>query len=130
MTMFSRALNRSVFDGNTFLPKVGEENGTHKCVYFEGDMVCSFMTSDNIHDYISNMGKNLCAYSVATGEENYSLLAPNFKIIEKNKIDYDTKMNGIYPCEGNILKNWNYIKFIQIIIINFRIASCQIVFLL
>ena len=29
------------------------------------------MTSDNIYEYISNMGNNLCPYNVATGEENY-----------------------------------------------------------
>ena len=41
-------------------------------------MVCSFMTSDIIYEYISNMGNNLCPYSVATGEEIYYLLTPNF----------------------------------------------------
>ena len=50
-------------------------------------MVCSFMTSDNIYEYISNMGNNLCVYTVATGEENYYLLAPNFKFIKKDKIE-------------------------------------------
>ena len=30
-------------------------------------MVCSFMTSDKIYENISNMGNNLCPYSVATG---------------------------------------------------------------
>ena len=59
-------------------------------------MVCSFMTSDNINEYISNMGNNLCPYSVATGEENYYLLAPNFKFFKKNKIDYNTILNEIY----------------------------------
>ena len=53
-------------------------------------MVCSFITSDNIYYYISNMGNNLCHYSVATGEEKYYLLTPNFKFIKKDKIDYDT----------------------------------------
>ena len=66
-------------------------------------MVCSFMTSDNIYEYISNMGNNLCPYSVATGEENYYLLAPNFKFFKKDKMDYNTILNGKYvPCdEGN-----------------------------
>ena len=57
-------------------------------------MVCSFMTSDNIYEYISNMGNNLCPYSVATGEENYYLFAPNFEFIKKDKIDYDTILDG------------------------------------
>ena len=59
-------------------------------------MVCSFMTSDNIYEFISNMGNNLCPYSVATGEENYYLLAPNFIFTKKDKIDYDTILDGIY----------------------------------
>ena len=33
-------------------------------------MVCSFMTTDDIYEYISNMGNNLCPYSVATGKKN------------------------------------------------------------
>ena len=71
MTMFSGALNKPAFDGNTILLKISEENGMHGYVYIGGDMVCSFMTSDNIHEYISKMGINLCPYSVATGEEYY-----------------------------------------------------------
>ena len=47
-------------------------------------MVCSFMTSDNIYEYISNMGNNSCSYSVATGEKNYYLLVPNFNFIKKD----------------------------------------------
>ena len=45
------------------------------------------------------MENNLCPYSVATGEENYYLLASNFKFIKKDKIDYDTVLDGMYPCE-------------------------------
>ena len=33
MTMFSGALIKSVFDGNTILLKISEENGRHKYVY-------------------------------------------------------------------------------------------------
>ena len=51
-------------------------------------MVCSFMTSDNKYEYISNIGNNLCPQSVATGEESCHLLAPIFKIIKKDKIEY------------------------------------------
>ena len=63
-------------------------------------MVCSFMTSDNIHEYISNMGNNLTPHSIAIGEENYYLLAPNFSFIKKDKIDYNTLLNGIYVPES------------------------------
>ena len=104
MTMFSGALNKSVFDGNTSLLKISEEKNRHKYVFIGGDMICSFMTSDNIYDYISNKGNNLCPYSVATGEEKYYLLAPIFKFNKKDKIDYDTILDGMYPCEGESLK--------------------------
>ena len=50
MTMFSGALNKSVSDGNTIILKISEQNGGHKNVYIGGDMVCSFMTSDNIYE--------------------------------------------------------------------------------
>ena len=69
MTMFSGAFDKKVFDGNTILLKLSEENEKHKYVYIGGDMVCSFMTSDKIYEYVSNMGNNVCPYSVATGEE-------------------------------------------------------------
>ena len=90
MTCFSRALNKSVFDGNTLLIETCEENRRHKYVYIGGDMICSFMTSDKIYEYTSNMANNLCPYSLATCEVNYYVLAPNFKFIKKDKVDYDT----------------------------------------
>ena len=71
MTVFSGARDKKVFDGNTILLKISEEIGKHKYVYIGGDIVCSFMTTDNIYEYISNMGNNLCPYSIATGEKNY-----------------------------------------------------------
>ena len=57
MTTLSGAFKKGCFDGNTILLKVGIENGKHNYVYIGGDMVCSFMTSDNIYGYISNMEK-------------------------------------------------------------------------
>ena len=60
MTMFSGAFDKKVFDGSTILLKISEENEKHIYVYIGGDMVCSFMTSDNICENISNMGNNLC----------------------------------------------------------------------
>ena len=102
MTALSGSLDRACFDGNTILLKVGVENGKNKYVYNGGDMVCSFMTSDNIYEYISNMGNNLSPYSIATGEKNYYLLAPNFSFIKKDKIDYNTILNGIYVPESDL----------------------------
>ena len=108
MTMFSGALNKSVFDGNTILTKISEETGKHKCVYIRGDKICTFMTSDNFFEYISNMGNNLCPYIVAIGEKNYYLLAPNFKFFEKDKIDYDTILDGMYPCDEKDFKKLEF----------------------
>ena len=74
----------------------------NKYVYNGGDMVCSFMTSDNIYEYISNMGNNLSPYSVATGEENYFILTPIFSFIKKDKIDYDDILKGIYVPDSDL----------------------------
>ena len=60
VTMFSGAFHKNVLDGNTILLKISEENGKQNFLYIGGDMVCSLMTSDNIYEYISNMGINLC----------------------------------------------------------------------
>ena len=102
MTALSGAYDKGCFDGNTILLKVSVENGKNKYVYIGGDMVCSFMTSDNIYEYISNMGNNLSPYSIATGEKNYYLLAPNFSFIKKDKIDYNTLLEGIYVLESDL----------------------------
>ena len=102
MTALSGAFNKKCFDGNTNLLKVGLENGKHKNVYIGGDMVCSFMTSDNLYEYVSNMGINFSPYSLATGSENYYLLALNFKFTKKDKIDYDTILDGIYTPDSDL----------------------------
>ena len=65
-------------------------------------MVCSFLTSDNIYEYVSNMGNNLSPYSFATGKENYYLLTPNFSFIKKDKIDYDTILKRIYVPDSDL----------------------------
>ena len=114
MTMFSGAFDKNVFDGNTVLLKISEENEKHKYVYIGGDMVCSFMTSDNIYEYISNMGNNLCPYSVATGEENYYLLAPNSKFIKKDKIDYKTILDGIYVPDSDLKESFEELELCKI----------------
>ena len=102
MTALSGAFIKSCFDGNTILLKVGIENEKNKYVYIGGGMVCSFLTSDNIYEYVSNMGNNLSPYSFATGEENYYLLAPNFSFIKKDKNDYDTILKGIYVPDSDL----------------------------
>ena len=114
MTALSGAFDKGCIDGNTILLKVGIENGKYKYVYIGGDMVCSFMTSDNIYEYISNMGNNLCPYSVATGEENYCLLAPNFKFIKKDKIDYDAILDGIYVPDSDLKESFEEIELCKI----------------
>ena len=114
MTMFSGAFDKKVFDGNTILRKISEENGKHKYVYFGGDMVCSFMTSDNIYENISNMENNSSPYSVATGEENHYLLTPNFNFIKKDKVDYDTILNGIYVPDSDLKESFEEIDLCKI----------------
>ena len=114
MTALSGAFDKACFDGNTILLKVGVENGKNIYVYIGGDMICSFMTSDNIYEYISNMGNNLSPYSFATGEENYYLLAPNFSFIKKDKIDYNTLLNGIFVPESDLKEFFKEIELYKI----------------
>ena len=114
MTALSGAFDKGCFDGNTILLKVGIENGKNKYVYIGGDMVCSFLTSDNIYEYISNMGRNLSPYSIATGKENYYLLAPNFSFIKKDKIDYNTLLNGIYVPDSELKESFEEIEICKI----------------
>ena len=113
-TTLSGAFDKSCFDGNTILLKVGIENGRNKYVYIGGDMVCSFMTSDNIYEYISNMGDNFTPYSVATGEENYYLLAPNFSFIKKDNIDYDDILKVIYVPKSDLKESFEEIELCKI----------------
>ena len=75
---------------------------------------CSFMTSDNKCEYISNMGNKLCPYSVATGEENYYFLAPNFKFIKKDMIDYNTILNGIYVPDSDLVESFEELEIYKI----------------
>ena len=52
-------------------------------------MVCSFLSNDNIYEYISNMGSNLTPYTLALGEETIYFLTPLFKFIGTHKIEFD-----------------------------------------
>ena len=114
MTAISGAFDKKCFKGNTILLKVSIENGKNKYIYIGGDMVCSFMTNDNIYEYVSNMGNNLCPYSFAVGKENYYLLTPNFKFIKKDKIDYDTILDGIYVENSDLKESFEEIELCKI----------------
>ena len=87
MTFFSGARDKKVFDRNTILLKVSEENIRHRYVYLGGDRICSFLTNDRIYKYISKMGNNLTPCSIAIGWENICYLTPNFKFTRKQNID-------------------------------------------
>ena len=114
MTALSGAFNKACFDGNTILLKICIGNGKNKYLYIGGHMVCSFMTGDNIYEYVSNMGNNLSPYSFATGEENYYLLAPNSSFIKKDKIDYNTILNGIYVPNSDLKEFFEEIELCKI----------------
>ena len=87
MTAFSGAFNKPVFDGNTILLKIIEENFKNRYLFIGGDMVCSFLTNnDKIYKYISNMGNNLIPYSIAIGEKNIYFSIPDFKFIKRGNI--------------------------------------------
>ena len=83
-------------------------------IYIGGNMVCSFLTSDNIYEYISNMGRNLSPYSFAIGKENYYLLTPNFKYIKKDKVDYNTILDGIYVPHSDLKESFEEIELTKI----------------
>ena len=102
----SGALDKSVFDGNTTLLKVSEECGRHRYVYIGGNMIRSFLTNDNYYKYISNMGNNLTAYSIAIGEENIYFLTPHFNFLKREKINDDelliTNKNSVDPYDYHL----------------------------
>ena len=60
------------------------------------------------------MGNNLCPYSVATGEENYYLMAPNFELIKKDRIDYDTILGGIYVPDSDLTESFEEMELCKI----------------
>ena len=87
MTEFSGSEKRQIFDGNTILLKIAEENNKHRYVYIGGDQICSFLTNDKIYKYISNMGNNLSPYSIAIGYEYIYYLTPYFKYTRRENND-------------------------------------------
>ena len=48
MTLLSGTFDKLVFDETTILLKISEEYGRHRYVYIGGNMICSFLTTDNI----------------------------------------------------------------------------------
>ena len=49
MTLMSGAFDKSVFDGNTFLfIIINDENNKRRYVYVGGNMICSFLTKDKL----------------------------------------------------------------------------------
>ena len=74
MRAISGASDKSVFDENTILLKISEENDKHKYLYIGGGMISSFLANDIISKYISIMGSNLTPYSITIGDENIYFL--------------------------------------------------------
>ena len=87
LTAISGAFNKSVFDGNTILLRMCDENNKHRYAYIGRDMIYSFLTDDKISKYVSKMGNNLTPYSMAIGDKNVYFLTPHFKYISKKLID-------------------------------------------
>ena len=98
ITKISGAYETKIFDGNTILLKISEENDKHSWVYIGGDKVCSFRTNDDIYKYISNMGNNLIPYIIATGDEYIFFSSPHFKYIERKIIKNDELLNTNEKC--------------------------------
>ena len=84
MTAMSGAFDKAVFDENTVLFEISEECDRHNYLCIGGDMVCYFLTSDDIHEYISNMGNSSIPY---IGDENKYFLTPHFIFIRRDRID-------------------------------------------
>ena len=108
--MLSRvgALDKSVFNGNTILLKISEENNKNKYEYFGGDKIYSFITNEHISNYISNMGNNLIPYSIAVGEENVYFVSTHCKFRKRINIrDVDllkTNGNSLDPFDYHVEK--------------------------
>ena len=64
-------------------------------------MIASFFVNDSFYEFVSNMGNNLCPYSIATGKDIYYSLAPNFQFSKKDKIGYDSLLEGIYVPDSD-----------------------------
>ena len=63
------SLDDSVFNGNTILHEISEENNKNRYVYIGGDKIYFFKTDDHVPRYVFNMGNNMIPYSTAVGEK-------------------------------------------------------------
>ena len=99
MTLRSGAFEKSVFDGNTISLELSEENDKHRQLYIGGDLICSFLFSDNIFRYVSNMGNNLTPYSIAIAEGNTYFLTPLSRFM-KNDRNNDNEL--LKTNKGNV----------------------------
>ena len=48
MTLMSGAFDKLIFDGNSILLEISEENDEHRYLYIGGNMICSFLNYDNV----------------------------------------------------------------------------------
>ena len=109
--MLSRVgtLDKSIFNRNSILLKISEENIKNKYVYIAGDKIISFITNDHFLEYISNMGGKMIPYSIAIGEENICILSPHCNCRKRAKIKDDellkTNGNSIDPFDCHLEKH-------------------------
>ena len=90
MTEFSGSANYiSEFEGNTLLLEC-EDN---EYVYISGLEISKFNTDDEIIDYISLMGNNMCPYAIMIGEKDTYFLEHRYKLTENDKIEEGTLLN-------------------------------------
>ena len=89
-----------------FLLEISKEYGRHRFIHISGDMICCFLTRDNVYKYISNKEINLTPHSIAAGEENIYFSTPRFKFIEIDKIDtrksLDTNGSSVDPIDYHV----------------------------
>ena len=55
-------------------------------------MICTFLTNDRLHKYISKKGNNLTPYSIAVGYESV-FLTPHIKFVKRELINDDELLN-------------------------------------
>ena len=89
MTKLSGAYDKKTFDEDTILLKISKENDKHRLVYIGGNKVGSFLSNDDVLEYISNMGKIITPYSIANGDEYIYFLTPYFKFFKRETINND-----------------------------------------
>ena len=68
------------------LLKISEENNENRFVYVGANKIYSFITTDQIREYISNIGDNITPYSIAIGEKYKYFLSPHCKCMKREKI--------------------------------------------